>query len=42
MTKTTKTTTPPRPKVKRSQPMIPKAGVTRGRRRYGCGGKLKK
>lgn len=25
----------------RRAPNVPKAGVTRGRRRYGCGGKLK-
>lgn len=26
----------------RAKPMSPKAGVTRTRRRYSCGGKLKK
>lgn len=26
----------------RAKPMVPKAGVTRIHRRYGCGGKIKK
>lgn len=26
----------------RTKPMSPKAGVTKTRRRYGCGGKVKK
>lgn len=27
---------------RRPKPMSPKAGITRSRRRYNCGGKLKK
>lgn len=26
----------------RAKPLVPKTGVTKTRRRYGCGGKLKK
>lgn len=29
-------------KAGRTKPMSPKAGVTETRRRYGCGGKVKK
>lgn len=29
-------------KAGRTKPMSPKAGVTKTRRRYGCGGKIKK
>ena len=29
-------------KTGRAKPLVPKAGVTRTHRRYGCGGKLKK
>lgn len=29
-------------KTGRAKPLTPKAGVTRTRRRYGCGGKVKK
>lgn len=34
---TKKRTTPSRPK-----PLVPKAGITLTKRRYGCGGKVKK
>lgn len=40
MSNNTKQTTPKR--TGRAKPMVPKAGVTRTHRRYGCGGKLKK
>lgn len=36
-TKTKKRITPSRPK-----PLVPKAGPTLSKRRYGCGGKIKK
>lgn len=29
-------------KTGRAKPLVPKAGVTKSKRRYGCGGKLKK
>ena len=29
-------------KTGRAKPLVPKAGVTRIHRRYGCGGKIKK
>lgn len=29
-------------KTGRAKPLTPKAGVTKGKRRYACGGKIKK
>ena len=28
--------------IGRAKPAVPKAGVTKGKRRYGCGGKMPK
>lgn len=30
-----------KPKTGRAKPLVPKAGITKTKRRYGCGGKLK-